>query len=269
MRVVMCTPAFYAIEYEINPWMNRNRQSDSLSAHEQWRALYQLLTDRLDVDVSLIDPMPGLPDMVFTANAGFVWKDKFIVSNYRHKVRRPEAAHFEKWFAARNYQIFHLSGWNRFEGEGDLLKCGDLLFAGSPIRTSIISHKKVAEIIEREILSLRLINHWFYHLDTCFCPLSSNQAFYYPAAFDANALKILENHIGNLIAVTEAEARRFACNAIVVENNVVMNDGCPKIRGQLESQGFSVFEIPLTEFIKAGGSAKCLILKLPHCDNHQ
>jgi N-dimethylarginine dimethylaminohydrolase len=99
--------------------------------------------------------------MVFTANAGFVWKNKFIVGNYRHKVRRREAAHFEKWFAARNYQIFHLSGWNRFEGEGDLLLCGDLLFAGSRTCILIISHKKVAEIIEREILSLRLINHWF------------------------------------------------------------------------------------------------------------
>ena len=267
MRILMCPPVYYGIEYEINPWMNRSFQSDSLLTLEQWRALYQLLKDRLDMDVSLIEPRPGLPDMVFTANAGLVWKNKFIVSNFRHQVRRGEARHFEDWFAVRNYEIFHLPEQNHFEGEGDLLMCGNLLFAGYPTRSSVISHQRASEIIEREIISLRLTNEWFYHLDTCFCPLSSHEAIYYPAAFDTHALKVLENHIGTLIPVTQEEARRFACNAIVVEKNVIMNDGCPKIRGQLESQGFSVFEIPLTEFIKAGGSAKCLVLKVPHGDN--
>jgi N-dimethylarginine dimethylaminohydrolase len=259
----MCPPLFYGIEYEINPWMSRNRQSDYLLAHKEWRALHRFLQDRLDVDVCLMEARPGLPDMVFTANAGLVWENKFIVSNFRYGVRRDEATHFENWFAARNYEIFHLPEQNHFEGEGDLLMCGDLLFAGYPNRSSIVSHKRVAKIIQREVLSLRLTNDWFYHLDTCFCPLSSDEAIYYPAAFDASALKVLENHIHTLLPVAEDEARRFACNAIVVERNVIMNEGCPKIRGQLESLGFSVVEISFTEFIKAGGSAKCLVLKVP------
>jgi N-dimethylarginine dimethylaminohydrolase len=111
---------------------------------------------------------------------------------------------------------------------------------------------------------LELTSEWFYHLDTCFCPLGEGQAFFYPAAFDAYALKVLEDNIGTLIPVAEEEARRFACNAIVVEKNVVVNDGCPGIRKKLESLGFSVLETPLSEFIKAGGSAKCLVLKVPH-----
>jgi N-dimethylarginine dimethylaminohydrolase len=267
MRILMCPPVYYGIEYEINPWMSRRRQSDPLLAQEQWQALYQLLQDRLDVDVSLLEPRPGLPDMVFTANAGLVWGNKFIVSSFRYNVRRGEATHFENWFADRNYQIFHLPQDNHFEGEGDLLMCGDLLFAGYPSRSSFIAHQRAAEITQREVASLRLTNDWFYHLDTCFCPLSPNEALYYPPAFDANALKILAKHISTLIPVTDDEARRFACNAIVVEMNVIMNGGCPKIRGELESLGFSVFETPLSEFIKAGGSAKCLVLKVPHCDN--
>jgi N-dimethylarginine dimethylaminohydrolase len=97
--------------------------------------------------------------------------------------------------------------------------------------------------------------------------LSTKEAIYYPPAFDTNSLKILQKHIRTLIPVTDDEARRFACNAIVVEKNVIMNGGCPKVRGELESLGFSVFETPLSEFIKAGGSAKCLVLKVPHCDN--
>ena len=266
MRVLMCPPSYYGIEYEINPWMHCSRPSNYPLAGEQWRALYQLLHDRLHVDVSLIEPGPGLPDMVFTANAGFVWENKFIVSNFRHDVRRGEAAHFENWFANRNYEILNLPEQNYFEGEGDLLMCADVMFAGYPMRSSTNSHQEIADIIQRQVLSLKLTSDWFYHLDTCFCPLSRSEAIYFPAAFDAEALEILKNRIRTLIPVTEEEARRFACNAIVVEKNVIMNDGCPKIRRQLESLGFCVFEIPLTEFIKSGGSAKCLVLKIPHCD---
>jgi len=267
MQVLMCPPVYYGIKYEINPWMSLSRDSDSLLADKQWRALYDVLQEQLGMVVSLIEPKPGLPDMVFTANAGLVWENKFIVSNFRYEVRRDEAKHFENWFAARNYEIFHLPDQNHFEGEGDLLICGDVLFAGYPNRSSVSSHQKTASIIQREIVSLKLINDWFYHLDTCFCPLSRNEAIYYPPAFDASALRILENHIGILIPVAEEEARRFACNAIVVERNVIMNEGCPKLRGRLESLGFSVYEIQLSEFIKAGGSAKCLVLKVPHWDN--
>jgi N-dimethylarginine dimethylaminohydrolase len=147
MRMLMCRPAFYGIEYEINPWMNRSRRSKYLLAQEQWRVLHRLLQDRLHVDVSLIEPKPGLPDMAFTANAGFVWKNKFIVSNFRHEVRRGEAAHCQKWFAVRGFEIFHLPAEDHFEGEGDLLMCGDVLFAGYPFRSSITSHRRLAEII--------------------------------------------------------------------------------------------------------------------------
>jgi len=188
------------------------------------------------------------------------------VGNFRHDVRRGEAAYFENWFASRNFEILNLPEQNYFEGEGDLLMCADVMFAGYPMRSSTNSHQGIADIIQRQVLSLKLTSDWFYHLDTCFCPLSRSEAIYFPAAFDAEALELLNNRIRTLIPVTEEEARRFACNAIVVEKNVIMNDGCPKIRGQLESLGFCVFEIPLTEFIKSGGSAKCLVLKIPHCD---
>jgi N-dimethylarginine dimethylaminohydrolase len=105
MHVLMCPPAYYGIAYEINPWMRCSRPSNFLLAQEQWQTLYRLLHDGLQVDVSLIEPRPGLPDMVFTAKAGFVWKRKFIVSNFRHDVRRGEAAYFRSWFAGRNYKI--------------------------------------------------------------------------------------------------------------------------------------------------------------------
>ncbi len=263
---MMCLPLYYGIEYEINPWMSRSRQSQPELAKEQWRGLYRLVQDQLGVEVVLVEPRQGLPDMVFTANAGLVWQNKFIASKFRHEVRREEIPHFENWFQVRGYEIYHLPGENFLEGEGDLLMCGNLFFAGYHIRSDILSHQGIAEILQREVLSIELTNEWFYHLDTCFCPLGNNRALFFPGAFDSYALKVLEDRIPTLIPVQEGEARRFACNLIVVGDNVVMNDGCPAVRSSLEKLGYSVFETPLSEFIKAGGSAKCMALKI---QNHE
>jgi N-dimethylarginine dimethylaminohydrolase len=260
MQLLMCAPVYYGIEYEINPWMKRSRPSDAGLALKQWTDLQRVLAETLPAEVQLIDAKPGLPDMVFTANAGVVWQNKFIVSNFRHEVRRGEAAHFAQWFRARGVEIVHLPEEYYFEGEGDLLRCGESWFAGYHIRSDVLAHQKAAEIVGQEILSLELTSNWFYHLDTCFCPLSEKAALYYPSAFDDYANMVLENHIPGLIPVPQDEAERFACNAVVGGNNIVMNTGCPVVRANLEDLGFNVYETPLDEFLKAGGSAKCLTL---------
>ena len=260
MRLLMCAPAYYGIEYEINPWMSRSRQADSRRAQEQWNGLRRILEECLSLDIQLVDPRVGLPDMVFTANAGLVWKHIFIASNFRYQVRRLEGPHFESWFHERGFEVVHLPADYHFEGEGDLLKCGDLWFAGYHIRSDVLAHQKVAEIIDNEVLSLELTDDWFYHLDTCFCPLAEGQALFYPPAFDPYARSVLETNIPVLVPVAAEEATRFACNAIVSGKNIVMNDGCPRVREKLESLDFRVIETPLDEFIKAGGSAKCLAL---------
>ena len=264
MRLLMCPPIYYGIEYEINPWMRCTQPSNPATAKEQWKRLSRLLQDQLDLEVVLVEPRFGLPDMVFTANAGLVWHDKFITSKFHHEVRRGEAPHFENWFKVRGYEIINLTGDGFFEGEGDILLCGDAFFAGYHIRSEIHSHGRISEILQHEVLSLELTNQWFYHLDTCFCPLGGNRALYYPDAFDSYATKVLEERIPTLITVPEEEAKRFACNLIVDGNNVVINDGCPQTRSRLEAMGFSVYETPLSEFLKAGGSAKCLVLRVPH-----
>jgi len=264
MQYLMCPPIHYGIDYEINPWMRRKRHADPETAKEQWRQFNRLLQDEMGVDVVLVEPRPGLPDMVFTANAGFVWRNIFIRSKFRHGARQSEERHFENWFQVRGYEIAALPGQGFFEGEGDLLKCGDALYGGYHIRSDIHCHERIAEIVQQEVLSLELTNQWFYHLDTCFCPLGENRALYYPGAFDPYAIKVLKERIGTLIPVPEDEAMRFACNLIVEGERVVMSDGCPQVRSLLRKMGLTVHETPLGEFIKAGGAAKCLVLKLPH-----
>jgi len=262
MRLLMCPPDYYGIEYEINPWMKCARQTDLQRAEAQWHGLYEVLTARLGIEVAIIEPQAHLPDMVFTANGGLVYQQQFIVSNFRHPVRRPESQAHEAWFRERGYHIHRLPEEFCFEGEGDLLRCGDLWFAGYHIRSDMRAHQIVAGLIGQEILSLELVSDWFYHLDTCFCPLNERRALYFPEAFDHYALRVLENHFAELIAVPAGDALRFACNAIVHGNSVVLNDGCRATREQLIALGYRVFETPLDEFIKAGGSAKCLVLTL-------
>ena len=262
MRILMCPPQYYGTDYGINQRMGQNRQSDRDLAIKQWRGLFQLLQNRLAIDVALLEPRLGMPDMIFTSNGGIVWGNKFIVSNYRDNARREETERFMNWFQVRGYEICSLPSNCFFEG--DILRDGDVLFGGYHIQSDIQSHKKISDILRREVFSIELAKDWNYHLDTCFCPLGGDRALYYPPAFNDHALKVLENRIFNLIPVLEDEAKKFVCNAIVIGNNVVMNDGCPNVRSSLEGLGLTVHETFLSEFVKSGGSAKCLVLEVPY-----
>lgn len=259
---LMCPPDYYQIEYEINPWMDRRHPAETTKAREQWQSLYDLLTGKLGATVELMTPVKGLPDLVFTANAGLVSGRKFIRSNFRFPQRQGEAPHFEAWFKKQNYQIFSLPEKAFFEGEGDALSFGNLYFAGYRMRSDIGSHREVAEIIGHEVLSLELIDPRFYHLDTCFCPLNDRVAFYFPPAFDDYGRKVIASTVPEAIPVVPEEALRFACNAIVIGSDVVLHAGCESINGELRRRGFKVHELDLSEFHRAGGSAKCMVLRL-------
>ena len=260
-RILMCPPDHYGIEYEINPWMSRSQGSTRETAQRQWSALYEILRS-LGVTIELMTPQPGLPDLVFTANAGLVYGSRFFSSRFRYEVRARETPHFDAWFAAHGYSVEHLPQGMYFEGAGDALFCGPILVAGYRIRSDVQGHQYLAKVLGKLVLPLELINPRFYHLDTCFCPLAPGEALYYSAAFDAYGQKVLRNQIPRLLAVNEAEAHRFACNAVVVGKTVVTNTGCDRLAADLKSWGYETVATELDEFLKAGGSAKCLTLRL-------
>ena len=259
--ILMCPPEHFAIEYEINPWMSRGRQSDHGEASRQWRALHDILVS-LGVDVRLMDAVAGLPDLVFTANAGLIFRDRAYLSAFRHSARQGETPLDEAWFKACGFQTVSLPGrWN-FEGAGDALFCGDTLFAGYLIRSDVGAMHWVGGDIGCRVIPLQLVNDYYYHLDTCFCPLSATEAIYYPDAFDDYGRRALRQHIPTLVEVETSEAARFSCNAVVVGKHVVLNTGCPQLEASLRALGYTTHATELTEFIKAGGSAKCLTLRL-------
>jgi len=261
-RFLMCPPDYFGIEYEINPWMRLDNQSDPKRARLQWRDLHDVLTRELGARVELLDPVRGLPDLVFTANAGYVEGDLFVSSAFKHPERQGETPFFDAWFAARGYRIEKLGPGCLFEGAGDALAMGETVFAGYRHRSEICSHQALGGIIGREVLSLELIDPLFYHLDTCFCPLDGHTALYYPGAFDGYANRVLAANVPVPLAVAEPLARRFACNAVVVEKTVVANTGCEALAPLLASRGYALRMVELSEFMKSGGAAKCLTLRL-------
>ncbi|QDU07515.1 N(G),N(G)-dimethylarginine dimethylaminohydrolase [Gimesia aquarii] len=257
----MCPPDYYGIEYEINPWMSRSQQSDPEVARQQWESLYQVLNS-LNARIELLTPVKGLPDLVFTANAGLIWKERVFLALFRHEARQGETPVDQEWFQDAGFETIEMPDDYFFEGAGDALFCGETLFAGYLIRSDVRAMQWVAEKMNCRVIPLQLVDDFYYHLDTCFCPLSETEAIYYPPAFDEYGQQALKEHVPHLIPVVEKEAQRFACNAVVIGKSVALNTGCPQLEKDLNQLGYETYSTPLDEFIKAGGSAKCLTLRL-------
>ncbi|MFO0048374.1 MAG: TIGR00300 family protein [Pseudanabaena sp.] len=264
LNYLMCAPDHYDVDYVINPWMEGNVHKSSRDrAVVQWQKLYGVLKGL--VNVELVTPEKGWPDMVFTANAGLVLGDKAVLSRFLHKERQGEEPYFKAWFESKGFTVFELPKDLPFEGAGDALfdRKGGWLWAGYGFRSELDAHPYLAKWLDVEVLSLRLIDNRFYHLDTCFCPLTGGYLLYYPPAFDSYSNRLIEMRVpaDKRIVIEEADAVNFACNAVNVDRNVVMNKISDGLKQRITNAGFTVIETPLTEFLKAGGAAKCLTLR--------
>lgn len=264
-ELLLCPPDFYGIEYEINPWMSRARGAEADVAKKQWAGLHATLS-KLKCRIELIAPQPKLPDMVFTANAGLAIGRRFIPSNFRHKERAGEAPHFARWMEERGYQISWLPNDFYFEGEGDALFAGEALFCGYKFRSDIKSHRVIAEMLACLAVSVELVDPRFYHLDTCFCPLPDGAVIWFPAAFDEYGQKAIREHVPDLIEVEPDEAMHFCCNAVPLGRDIVLPEGAPKLAAALTDRGYKCHQLPMSEFLKAGGACKCLTMFMPQRD---
>ncbi len=263
-RLLVCAPDYFSIDYEINPWMRLSNKVDPDLARAQWQGLVRELEHNVGATLERMPPVPGLPDLVFTANAGLVVGSQAVLSRFRHPERRREEPYFAAWFQDHGYHVTRLEDTLYFEGAGDLLGFSDAWFGGYRQRTEIRAYARLSKIFGREIIPVELIDNRFYHLDTCFCPLSGGELLYYPQAFDTYAQTVIADRIepSRLLTVPEPDALRFACNAVCVGKRVVLPDGCPDTMQQLKALGYETHPLPLDEFMKSGGSAKCLTLAL-------
>jgi N-dimethylarginine dimethylaminohydrolase len=261
----MCPPDYFSVDYVINPWMAGNEgQLDRGLAGRQWQALCDVIGRAADID--LMAPRADLPDLVFTANAGFLYEDTVVPSHFMPQERRAEEPYVKAWFRDQGYDVRLLPDDVGFEGAGDCLvdRGGEWLWTGYGFRTEIEAHKYLAKWFDQEIVSIRLTDSRFYHIDTCLCPLSGGYLLYFPPAFDADSLAAIEARVpaDRRLAVAASDAANFACNAVNIGEHIVAHRFSQDLRDRLTALGFRVQETPLSEFLKAGGSAKCLTLRL-------
>lgn len=265
-RILMCPPDYFTVSYSINPWMEGEEGAVSLSrAKEQWGALREAIATFADVE--LISPVPGLPDMVFTANAGAVYRHRVIVSRFKPPERRAEERYYKPWFERAGFDVLPWPAQVVFEGAGDALcdRAERRVWAGFGQRTELRAHQALKSLYDdREVVSLRLVDPFYYHLDTCLAPLEGGYVMYFPQAFDDAGREEIERRVPSAkrILVTADEAERFACNTVNLGEQLIMNRTSERLHATLTDVGFEVVTVELSEFIKSGGSAKCLVLRL-------
>ncbi len=265
-QILMCRPSHFAVEYVINPWMEghvgRARREVAI---QQWEVLHGIVRGLADVRV--IDGGEHLPDMCFAANAGLVIGDRFVPTSFRVPQRQAEMPLFVEWFENAGYETLDLPTDSPFEGEGDALLQterdeGPILWAGYGVRSSLESHRSISEALNLEVVSLRLVDQRFYHLDTCFAPLSEGRVMYYPAALGEMSLRQIHQYVpaDRRLEVSEADAMHFACNALVIGRTLITNHASQPLKERLKDWGYQVVTSPVDEFMLAGGAVKCLCL---------
>lgn len=264
--ILMCRPDFFTVDYSINPWMKPQLPTDTSRAVKQWETLYNTYRD-LGFEIELIDPIKGLPDMVYSANGGFVLDGIAYGAAFTYSQRVPEGPAYMEWFESNGYRVAVPEHTN--EGEGDILLVGDVILAGTGFRSDTASHEEISRIFNREVITLNLINPSFYHLDTAIAVLDPSpepgqdaNIAYLPSAFDEPSLAILGERYPDAIIVSEEDASILGLNSYSDGYNVIIASRATGFEQQLRERGYNPIGVDLSELLLGGGGVKCCTLEL-------
>ncbi|MET3769148.1 N-dimethylarginine dimethylaminohydrolase [Marisediminicola sp. UYEF4] len=257
--VLMCKPEFFTVVYRINPWMDPALPTDTSLAVRQWQSLYDTYIG-LGFDVHLIDPIDGLPDMVYAANGGFVIDNIAYGASFTYLERQPEGPAYMDWFGANDFDVRVPENVN--EGEGDFLLVGGVILAGTGFRSASNSHEEIASIYGREVVTLNLVNPSFYHLDTAIAVLDDENIAYLPSAFDEEGLATLRARFPDAVLVNEEDASVLGLNSFSDGYNVVIASRATDFERQLRERGYNPIGVDLSELLLGGGGVKCCTLEL-------
>ena len=249
-RYLMCPPGFFGVLYEINPWIHAEVTVDVDRAQHQWDDLVTTLRSA-GADIEILEPVEGLPDLVFTANAGIVHGTQFVPSSFRHPERRGETEHDVAWFESHGWRVDHLPDGVDHEGAGDALPFSDVLVSGYRWRSDIEAHAELSRLTGVPVRSVELTDVRFYHLDLTFCPLDDRPAIGAPVAWDSYGSTVMKELVPQMLVLDLDEALAFTANAVVVGSNIVMPGCPPRVGRQLEAWGFDVAVADVSEFQKA------------------
>jgi N-dimethylarginine dimethylaminohydrolase len=255
----MTPPTFFAVEYAINPWMDTSTTVDTHVALNQWETLRQTYKE-LGHTVELVEPVAGLPDMVYAANGGLLVHGKAVVAKFAYPQRSGESAAYAEWMTRHGFEPAETRHVN--EGQGDLLVVGSIMLAGYGFRTERQAHAEIAALLHMPVVSLELVDPRFYHLDTALAVLDDTTIAYYPQAFSAEARATLLELFPDAIEVAESDANVLGLNVVSDGLNVVMPAAATRFADQLRDAGFRPIGVDLSELLKGGGSVKCCTLEV-------
>lgn len=257
--VLMCRPEHFTVSYRINPWMHPERPTDTALALRQWEELYRVYL-ALGFDVELIEPLPGLPDMVYAANGGFTLDGIAYGARFQYDERGPEGPAYMEWFRANGFEVAEPVSVN--EGEGDFLLVGERILAGTGFRSDAASHDELRRIYGREVVTLRLVDPSFYHLDTAIAVLDESNIAYLPKAFDEASKQIIRELYPDAVVVSDADAAVLGLNSFSDGKNVVIASRALGFEASLRERGYTPIGVDLSELLLGGGGVKCCTLEL-------
>jgi len=256
-RVLLCRPTYFKVDYVINPQMQPYSVNPEV-ALKQWEKLVELLKS-LGIKVDIIEQEKDVPDMVFAADQGIVKNGAIILANFRYRQRQKERVYYREWFRKHGFKLRALSNVFPFEG-GDTQFFNGMLFVGTSFRASVASCEELAQKLEVDVIPLRLVDPYFYHLDMGFLPINNDTAFYYPPAFSESSQNLLKRFVPNLYELSEKAVHAYAANAFVSGKDIIIAAGTSDdYRKDLQKIGMNIHEIDTSEFKKAGGGIHCLI----------
>jgi N-dimethylarginine dimethylaminohydrolase len=276
-RLLMCPPDHFGVRYAVNPWMDppswaRNDQALAAASHHEWRTLRDTLLT-LGASIELVSAAPAVPDLVFTANAAVVLDRKALLARFRYPERQKEEVHFKTTFRALQRRglidcINKLPRHVVLEGAGDCVwdVRRNLSWMGYGPRSDAGAKDIVKEIFDVEVIALELADHRFYHMDTALCPLSRGEVMFVPNAFTEKGKAAIYDRVQacQRIVVDIDDACRLAANAVRIGDTLVMSSCRDRLRSNLTERGYRVVTTPLCSFLRSGGSAFCLTLRLDH-----
>ncbi|WP_442966675.1 dimethylargininase [Rathayibacter sp. Leaf248] len=257
--VLMCRPEHFTVVYRINPWMDPQVPTDTALAVRQWQTLHDTYVG-LGFDVQLIDSEPGLPDMVYAANGGFVIDGIAYGASFTYPERQPEGPAYMDWFRGAGFDVRVPEEVN--EGEGDFLLVGERILAGTGFRSASDSHAEVARVFGREVVTLELVNPSFYHLDTAIAVLDDSTIAYLPSAFSDEGNRTLQRLYPDAILVSEEDASVLGLNSFSDGLHVVIASRATGFERQLRERGYEPIGVDLSELLLGGGGVKCCTLEL-------
>lgn len=257
-RYLMCRPTYFTVDYSINPWMDPTGPTDNSLAVRQWTTLRDTYL-RLGHTVEEIEPLPGLPDMVFAANGATVVDGKVYGAQFRHPERAAEAPAYLNWFRRAGYETHEAKSIN--EGEGDLLLTDRFLLAGTGFRTDHAAHLEAQELFARPVVTLQLVDPRFYHLDTAVAVLGDTIA-YLPEAFSESSRRVIEQLFPDAVVAPFEDGLWLGLNAVSDGTNVVLPVQATGLAARLAERGYTPVPVDVSELLKAGGGPKCCTLEV-------